>query len=80
MDKAILDDSLIFIGIKDFWLNKGLIKRHYQTIDYKQTMIFKWYIYQQPFLYEKEKDILWEFLNDDIDETIVLEKLKRHLN
>lgn len=80
MDKELFDAHLTFIGIKDFWLHKDSIKTHYQLIDDIQLTIFKWYFYQQPFICEGQKDIMWEFLNDDVDEQKLFEKIKRHLN
>lgn len=79
MYREILDANLTFIGVKDFCLRKDFIKTHYQTIDDKQIIIFKWYIYQQPFLCEGDKDMMWGFLNDDVDEGKLLEKFKRYL-
>lgn len=79
MYRVILDNNLIFDGIKDFWLHKDLIKAQYQTINNIQIMIFKWYVYQQPFLCDGDKDIIWEFLNDDVDDKKLLIKLKKHL-
>ena len=80
MEREILDYNLLFIGIEDFWKHKDLIKTRYNTCQLIEILLFKWYVYQQPFLCESDKDIIWEWLNDDVDDDKLLEKLKRHLN
>lgn len=55
-----------FYGIKDFYENKELHQIRYLLMTTKQKKAYKRFVYSISFENEYIKDVIWEYLNDDI--------------
>lgn len=55
-----------FYGIKDFYDNKELHQIRYLLMTEKQKKAYKRFVYSISFENEYVKDVIWEYLNDDI--------------
>ena len=58
-----------FLGYKNFIKNRHEIKKQYFLMPFKQKQIYKWYVYANPLISEDNKDLIWEYLNNDISNT-----------
>ena len=55
-----------FYGIKDFFENKELYKIKYMLMTKKEKRAYKRFVYSISFENEYVKDVIWEYLNDDM--------------
>lgn len=55
-----------FYGIKDFYENKELHQIRYLLMTKKQKKAYKRFVYSISFENEYVKDVIWEYLNDDV--------------
>lgn len=59
-----MDEKLKIYSILDFYENRHLIKQQYDLLTEHDKRFYKMYIYSMPFEDDKNKDLMWEFLND----------------
>lgn len=59
-----MDEKLKIYSILDFYENRHLIKQQYDLLTEQDKRFYKMYIYSMPFEDDKNKDLMWEFLND----------------
>lgn len=64
-----IDTNLRFVYFLDFFKNRNLIKLYYQALNSNGKRFYKWYVYANVFTTMKMKDIIWEFINSEDDET-----------
>ena len=64
-----------FYGIKDFFENKELHQIRYLLMTEKQKRAYKRFVYSISFENEYVEDVIWEYLNDDIESKEKLTKL-----
>lgn len=53
-----------FYGVSDFCMNAEVIKKEYEDMVYEEKRMYKYYVYSNSFLTTKEKNIIWEYLNE----------------
>lgn len=68
IDAELLDDKLTFYGICEFMDRREEIKKLLADKTPNEILLYNWYIHSRPLLNENWRDILWEYLMDDIDE------------
>lgn len=62
-------EQAMFMGYKDFVKRRHNIKKLYFLMPTKQKKIYKWYVYSNSLISEDNKDLIWEYLNNDISNT-----------
>lgn len=55
--------NLMYNSLIDFYPNKEYIIEEYQKMNLENKKIFKLYVYSRPFMDDKTKDLIWEYLN-----------------
>lgn len=60
-----IKDNLCFINLKDFYRNRRVLKLFYDGLDIDAKQFYKWYVYANIFMSEKEKDTVWNYLNNE---------------
>ena len=75
-----IKENLCFFDIVDFNRNRRMIKFVFEGLDNDAKIFYKWYVYANIFMNEKEKDTIWDYLNnDDVHyELILLDTAKKH--
>lgn len=68
IDAELLDKKLTFYGICEFMERKQEIKETLEEKTPNEILMYNWYIHSTPFLTENWRDILWDYLMDDINE------------
>jgi hypothetical protein len=69
-------DDMKFITKKDFYKKCEFLKKAYDTLSFEDKRIYKYYIYSRPFIKEKYLDLMWEYLNGDVDKFVLKMCLK----
>lgn len=59
-------EEIKFIGFKEFFKNRKHIKTIYNLMPLKEKYNLKWYLYSNCLINEQNKDIIWEWLHDDV--------------
>lgn len=59
-----IKENLCFFNLYDFYRNRRIIKIFYEGLDNDAKQFYKWYVYANIFMSEKEKDAIWNFLNN----------------
>ena len=73
-----IKENLCFFNLRDFYRNRRIIKLFYEDLDNDAKQFYKWYVYANIFMNEKEKDAIWNYLNNlDVDYEITLIDLAR---
>ena len=72
MDKDIFDNDLLFYGLDDFMAKRHKIRDVLFTKTLKEQYIYKLYLYSRPFISETWKDYMWDFLQNDIPEILLI--------
>ena len=58
-----------FIGFREFIKHRHEIKKAYFKMPFKEKKAYKWYVYSNCLIDEDNKDLIWEYLNNDISNT-----------
>lgn len=61
---AFIDIEMRFYTYEDFVKNAWGIKRLYRCLNHK--IFYKWYVYSNINISLKRKNIIWQYLNDDM--------------
>lgn len=64
-----IDDQMKFYNFSDFKEDAYCLRTLYDRL--KNKLFYKWYIYANVHLSLKQKDIIWSFLNHDIDYSVL---------
>lgn len=59
--------NIIFSNFDDFYKNRKLIRFYYRELLLKDKIAFKRYIYDEMKMCESDKNIIWNFLNENED-------------
>lgn len=76
-------DKAKFINFDDFYKNRKLIRMEYKELSLHDKIIFKRYLYDEVKERESDKDVIWNFLNEnpfcnkDLRERITTRKMRK---
>ncbi len=75
-----IKENLCFLNLPDFYRNRRIIKFFYEGLDNDAKLFYKWYIYANIFMSEKEKDTIWDYLNNlEVEyELILIDAAKKY--
>ena len=59
-----IKENLCFFNLYDFYRNRKVIKFFYEGLDTDAKIFYKWYVYANIFTNEREKDSIWNYLNN----------------
>lgn len=78
---TFIKEELCFFNLYEFYKNRKIIKHFYEGLDRDAKQFYKWYVYANIFMSEKEKDIIWRYLNEiEIEYEIELtEQAKKYM-
>lgn len=68
VDSDILDRPLLYFGLDDFFKRRESIKELYISLDRRTKCIYKLYVYSRAYITEYWKNIIWDYLNDNVPE------------
>jgi hypothetical protein len=64
----MIRDDIKFIGYRAFYNKKDRVKEHYKKLNREDKTIYKYYVYSRRQLKECTCDLIWRFLNDDMED------------
>jgi len=59
-------ERAMFLNYKEFVKRRHQLKQVFSGMDREERQIYKWYIYANCLLTTKQKDLIWEYLHNDI--------------
>lgn len=68
MDADFIDKRLLFYGFNDFFKKRMIIKALLPTKSIKEQYLYRWYLYSRPFISDKLKNFMWDYLQNDMSE------------
>lgn len=60
-----IDTFLKFYTLEDFYRHRILIRSRYKALGTNARMFYKWYVYANINMNETQKNVVWEYLNND---------------
>lgn len=73
-----INQELHIFNLYDFYKNRRIIKFFYEGMDNDARLFYKWYVYANIFMSEKEKDAIWNYLNNvEVEYELVLIDMAR---
>lgn len=60
----LIDKKYLFSTYNEYRLKKLIIMKAYVKWNYQQIVIYRMYVYSKSFLKEKQKEIIWEEINN----------------
>lgn len=72
MDSDIFDNRLLFYGLDEFMVKRKVIKQVLFEKTIREQYIYKLYLYSRPFISETWKDLMWDYIQNDIDELYLI--------
>ena len=72
----MIKEDMQFIGIKDFYIKSTYVKEIYNELTLQEKWEYKYYIYARPFLKDYFKDIIWEYLNEELGSIYYINELQ----
>lgn len=63
----MIKDNVRFIGYRGFYNRHDIIKDEYSKMLFEDKQIYKYYIYSRRYLREYTCDLIWNYLNDNLD-------------
>ena len=67
-----IDTFLKFYTLEDFYKHRILIRSRYKALSTYAKMFYKWYVYANINMDQTQKNVVWEYLNNDTMPGIVL--------
>lgn len=69
-----------FYGLADFCLHGEWIKSEYCKLNLFEKRMYKYHVYSNSFLTVKERDLIWEYLNEPMGSVyyVTLDMLKSY--
>lgn len=67
-DKELFDNRLLYIGINEFVAKRIQIKELLKLKSPKDHYLYKLWVYSRPFMSDSTKDVIWDYLNDYMNE------------
>lgn len=61
---GLIDYKLLFSTYKEFKEKKRVIYENYVKMSVQEKVIYRMYVYSRPILTDKQKDYLWEEMNN----------------
>lgn len=67
---GLIEYNLLFSTNREYRMKKSVIIRKYNYMNVQEKVIYRMYVYSRPLLSEKQKDLIWEELNNPYWEEI----------
>lgn len=68
VDSKVIDKRLLFYGFENFFKRRLIIKALLPTKSVEERIIYRYYLYSQPFINDTLKNYMWDYLNNYMDE------------
>lgn len=69
-----INEMMWFFTYYDFCDSNKQIKRMFKNLGKHEKQFYKWYVYANIHMDLHYKNVIWDYLNDYIDENYLLEK------
>lgn len=67
---GLIDYNLLFSTNREYKVKRKIIRENYERMNVQEKVIYRMYVYSRPLLTEKQKDYIWEELNNPYWEEI----------
>ena len=67
---GLIDYNLLFSTNREYKTKRKIIIKNYNSMNVQEKVIYRMYVYSRPLLTEKQKDYIWEELNNPYWEEI----------
>ena len=67
---GLIEYNILFSTNREYKQKRKIIKEKYDKMNVQEKVIYRMYVYSRPLLTEKQKDYLWEELNNPYWEEI----------
>lgn len=61
---GLIDYNLLFSTNREYKVKRKIIRENYERMNVQEKVIYRMYVYSRPLLTEKQKDFIWEELNN----------------